>query len=64
MYRYRFYILNGSVPSCDVGRILGHDGAVAVESIGDVVKTSRPVDRVIVSTITSCSAYKYCRKGV
>lgn len=58
------HILKGDVPSCEPGRILGHEGVGIVESVGPAVSTFRPGDRVLVSCITSCGRCTYCRRGM
>lgn len=58
------HILKGDVPSCEAGRILGHEGAAVVEKIGAAVTAFRPGDRVIVSCISSCGKCDYCRRGM
>ncbi|KAK0452107.1 chaperonin 10-like protein [Desarmillaria tabescens] len=58
------HILKGDVATCDIGRILGHEGVAVVESVGDGVTRFKPGDNVIVSCITSCSSCEYCRKGM
>lgn len=58
------HILKGDVPSCEPGRILGHEGVGVVEEIGQGVTDIKPGDRVLISCITSCSKCEYCRKGM
>jgi alcohol dehydrogenase len=58
------HILKGDVPSCAVGRILGHEGVGVVESVGAAVTSFRPGDRVIVSCITSCGKCAACKQGM
>src|ERR1700691_2406583 len=48
------HILTGDVPSCDQGRILGHEGVGIVESAGSAVASFKPGDRVLISCITAC----------
>ncbi|CAB3772614.1 zinc-dependent alcohol dehydrogenase family protein [Paraburkholderia humisilvae] len=55
-------ILNGDVPSCQPGRVLGHEGLGVVHQIGPSVTTFRPGERVLISCITSCGKCVYCRK--
>ncbi|TXC82425.1 hypothetical protein FRZ40_18250 [Paraburkholderia azotifigens] len=56
------HILNGDVPSCQPGRVLGHEGLGVVHQIGPSVTTFRPGERVLISCITSCGKCVYCRK--
>jgi alcohol dehydrogenase len=56
------HILKGDVPSCQPGRILGHEGVGVIDKVGSAVMTFKPGDRVLVSCITSCGKCPYCRK--
>ena len=56
------HILKGDVPSCQPGRILGHEGVGIVETIGLAVMAFKPGDRVLISCISSCGKCVYCRK--
>jgi alcohol dehydrogenase len=56
------HILKGDVPSCQSGRILGHEGVGIVEKTGLAVTAFKPGDRVLVSCISSCGKCIYCRK--
>lgn len=56
------HILKGDVPSCESGRILGHEGVGVVDSVGGAVTTFKPGDRVLISCISSCGKCFYCRK--
>jgi alcohol dehydrogenase len=58
------HILKGDVPTCDPGRILGHEGVGVVDQIGAAVTAFKPGDRVIVSCISSCGKCDYCRRGM
>jgi alcohol dehydrogenase len=58
------HILKGDVPSCEPGRILGHEGVGIVEKVGAGVESFRPGDRVVISCISSCGKCEYCRKGM
>ena len=58
------HILKGDVPSCEPGRILGHEGAGTVESVGPACTMLSPGDRVLISCISSCGKCDYCRKGM
>ena len=56
------HILKGDVPSCEPGRILGHEGIGVVDSVGSAVTALKPGDRVLISCISSCGKCFYCRK--
>lgn len=56
------HILRGDVPSCQPGRVLGHEGIGVVHQIGPSVTTFKPGERVLISCITSCGKCLYCRK--
>jgi alcohol dehydrogenase len=56
------HILKGDVPSCQPGRILGHEGVGIVDTAGPAVTTFKPGDRVLISCISSCGKCVYCRK--
>ena len=56
------HILKGDVPSCQPGRILGHEGVGVVEKVGAAVTAFKPGDRVLISCISACGKCLYCRK--
>ena len=58
------HILKGDVPTCEPGRILGHEGVGVVHEAGSGVTAFKAGDRVLVSCITSCGKCEYCRKGM
>jgi len=58
------HIRKGDVPTCEPGRIIGHEGVGVVEEVGDSVKGFRKGDRVLISCISSCSSCEFCRKGM
>lgn len=58
------HILKGDVPTCTVGRILGHEGTGVVESVGSAVTAFKAGDRVLISCISSCGKCEYCRRGM
>ncbi|MGZ9097515.1 MAG: zinc-dependent alcohol dehydrogenase family protein [Micavibrio sp.] len=58
------HILKGDVPTCEPGRILGHEGVGIVEKTGSGVNAFKPGDHVLISCITSCGKCGYCRKGM
>jgi alcohol dehydrogenase len=56
------HILKGDVPTCQPGRILGHEGVGIVDKVGAAVTVFKPGDRVLISCISSCGKCTYCRK--
>lgn len=58
------HILKGDVPTCEPGRILGHEGVGVVHEAGSGVTAFKAGDRVLVSCISSCGKCEYCRKGM
>jgi alcohol dehydrogenase len=56
------HILKGDVPSCQPGRILGHEGVGIVDKVGTAVTAFKPGDRVLISCISACGKCIYCRK--
>jgi alcohol dehydrogenase len=56
------HILKGDVPTCQPGRILGHEGVGIVDAIGAGVSAFKPGDRVLISCISACGKCLYCRK--
>ena len=56
------HILKGDVPSCQPGRILGHEGIGLVDKAGPAVTAFKPGDRVLVSCISTCGKCVFCRK--
>jgi alcohol dehydrogenase len=58
------HILKGDVPSCQPGRILGHEGVGIIEKVGTAVTTFKPGDRVLISCISACGKCEYCRRGM
>jgi alcohol dehydrogenase len=56
------HILKGDVPTCQPGRILGHEGVGVIEQAGSGVTAFKPGDRVLISCISSCGKCAYCRK--
>src|SRR5665213_3088804 len=56
------HILKGDVPTCEPGRILGHEGVGIVERAGSAVAAFKKGDRVLVSCISACGKCDYCRK--
>ena len=58
------HILKGDVPTCEPGRILGHEGIGIVEQVGAAVTAFKPGDRVLISCISADGTCEYCRKGM
>jgi alcohol dehydrogenase len=56
------HILKGDVPTCQPGRILGHEGVGIIETVGPAVTSFKPRDKVLISCITACGKCVYCRK--
>jgi alcohol dehydrogenase len=56
------HILKGDVPSCEPGRILGHEGVGIVDQAGPAVTAFKAGDRVLISCISACGKCIYCRK--
>lgn len=58
------HILKGDVPTCQPGRVLGHEGVGIVEEVGSGVVAFSPGDHVLISCITACGRCGYCRRGM
>src|SRR6204780_4149462 len=56
------HILKGDVPTCQPGRILGHEGVGIVDKVGPAVTAFKPGDRVLISCVSACGKCFYCRK--
>jgi len=56
------HILKGDVPTCQPGRILGHEGAGVIEAVGPAVTAFKTGDRVLISCISACGKCEYCRR--
>ena len=56
------HILKGDLPSCQPGRILGHEGVGIVDKVGSAVTVFKPGDRVLISCVSACGKCVYCRK--
>jgi alcohol dehydrogenase len=56
------HILKGDVPSCQPGRILGHEGVGIVDEVGTAVTSFKTGDRVLISCISACGKCDYCKK--
>jgi alcohol dehydrogenase len=56
------HILKGDVPSCQPGRILGHEGVGIIEEVGAGVTAFKAGDHVLISCITACGKCHFCRR--
>jgi len=56
------HILKGDVPTCQPGRILGHEGVGVIDSVGSAVTAFKTGDRVLISCISACGKCQYCRR--
>jgi len=56
------HILKGDLPSCEPGRILGHEGVGIVDQVGSSVTVFKPGDHVLISCVSACGKCFYCRK--
>jgi alcohol dehydrogenase len=56
------HILKGDVPSCQPGRILGHEGIGFIDQVGSAVSNFKVGDKVLISCITACGKCEFCRK--
>jgi alcohol dehydrogenase len=56
------HILKGDVPTCQPGRILGHEGVGIVDKVGSAVTAFKAGDRVLISCISACGKCEYCRR--
>jgi alcohol dehydrogenase len=50
------------VPTCEPGRILGHEGVGIVDQVGPAVTAFKPGDHVLISCISACGKCDYCRR--
>jgi alcohol dehydrogenase len=57
------HILGGDVPEVKPDTILGHEAVGIVVEVGDAVTTLEPGDRVLVSCITSCGRWRFCKEA-
>ena len=56
------HILKGDVPSCEPGRILGHEGVGIVDAVGPAVTAFKVGDPVLISCISACGKCANCRR--
>jgi alcohol dehydrogenase len=57
------HILKGDVPTCEPGRILGHEAVGTILEVGNGVRDRKAGDRILISCISSCGTCRYCREG-
>ena len=57
------HIKHGSVPRAVPGVTVGHEMVGIVETVGDVVKTVKPGDRVTINVETFCGECFFCKNG-
>ena len=58
------HILKGDVPTCEPGRVIGHEGVGIVHEPGPGVARFKKGDKVLINCISSCATCKYCRKAM
>ena len=56
------HILKGDVPTCEPGRILGHEGVGVIDEVGPAVTAFKAGDHVLISCISACGKCEYCRR--
>ncbi len=56
------HILKGDVPTCEPGRILGHEGVGIIDKVGPAVTAFKVGDHVLISCVSACGKCEYCRK--
>ena len=56
------HILKGDVPTCEPGRILGHEGVGVIDEVGAAVTAFKAGDHVLISCVSSCGKCEYCRR--
>lgn len=57
------HIMKGDVPTCESGRILGHEGVGVIDKIGAGVRSFEYGDRVLMSCISTCGTCEYLPQG-
>ena len=57
------HILKGDVPTCEPGRVLGHEAVGTITAVGAGVRERKVRDRVLVSCISACGTCPSCRAG-
>lgn len=56
------HIIKGDVPTCEPGRILGHEGVGVIVVMGLAVTSFKAGDHVLISCISACGKSVWCRK--
>ena len=56
------HIIKGDVPTCEPGRILGHEGVGVIDAVGDAVTSFKKGDHVLISCVSACGRCEYCRR--
>ena len=56
------HIIKGDVPTCEPGRILGHEGVGIIDKVGPAVTAFKAGDHVLISCVSACGTCVYCRK--
>jgi alcohol dehydrogenase len=56
------HIIKGDVPTCEPGRILGHEGVGIIDAVGSAVTAFKKGDHVLISCISACGKCDYCRR--
>src|SRR5579862_8649125 len=56
------HILKGDLPTCQPGRILGHEGVGIIDKVGPAVTAFKPGDHVLISCVSACGKCVYCRR--
>ena len=56
------HILKGDLPTCEPGRILGHEGTGVIDEVGSAVTAFKAGDKVLISCVSACGKCVYCRK--
>lgn len=56
------HILKGDVPTCQPGRILGHEGVGIVDAVGVAVTAFKVGDAVLISCVSACGKCANCRR--
>jgi alcohol dehydrogenase len=55
------HIIKGDVPTCEPGRILGHEGVGVIDEVGSAVTSFKKGDHVLISCISACGKCDHCR---
>src|ERR1700683_221048 len=55
-------VIDGTIPF-PAPAVLGHEGAGVVEAVGDLVRSVKPGDDVVIATLASCGVCRACSAG-